>query len=183
MQRLDLAAIDRLRTAIADFIRTLAGLVATIVQYAIQRPRRKAALAAENLFLRKQLALYQERGIKSRRADNATRASLVWLMKYFSWRDTLVIVSPSTLIRWHREGFRLFWRLQSRPGRPAVPTDVQRLIRRMALGLEPPDNQCRHRVIFVDSVKQRRLHVSQLCLSRCRVFLTLPTSCPRFLTW
>ncbi len=46
---LDLAAIDRLRTAIIDFIRTLAGLIATIVQYAIRRPRRKAALAAEYL--------------------------------------------------------------------------------------------------------------------------------------
>ncbi len=118
MQRLDPAAIDRLLRTIVNLNRTLAGLVGTIAQYLAGR---KAALAAENLFLRKQLALYQERGTKPRRADNATRASLVWLMKYFSWRDALVIVSPATLIRWHREGFRLFWQLKSRPGRPSVP--------------------------------------------------------------
>ena len=133
MQRLDLEAIDRLRTTTVGFIRTLVGLIVTIAHYLVGRQRRKAALAAENLFLRKQLALYQERDTNPRRADNATRATLVWLMKYFNWRDALVIVSPATLIRWHREGFRLFWRRKSRPGRPAVPTDVQRLIRRMAL--------------------------------------------------
>ena len=133
MQRLDFAAVERLRTATVDFVRTLAGLIGTVAQYVVQRQRREARLAAENLFLRKQLALFQERETKPRRADNATRASLAWLMKYFNWRDALVVVTPATLIRWHREGFRLFWRLKSRPGRPTVPPDVQRLIRRMAL--------------------------------------------------
>lgn len=133
MQRLNPAAIERLQTATVDFIRTLAGLIVTIVQYVVRRHRRKASLAAENLFLRKQLALFQERETRPRRADDATRASLAWLMKYFSWRDALVIVTPATLIRWHREGFRLFWRLKSRSGRPAVPPAVRQLVRRMAL--------------------------------------------------
>ncbi len=80
------------------------------------------ALAAENLFLRKQLALFQEREIRQRRADDATRAAMVWLSKAFEWREALVIVKPGTLIRWHREGFRLFWKLKSRPGLPDPPS-------------------------------------------------------------
>jgi hypothetical protein len=49
------------------------------------------------------------------------------------WRQLLVIVKPETLIRWHRKGFRLFWRWKSRaPGRPAIPANVQRLIATIA---------------------------------------------------
>ena len=94
------------------------------------RPRR--TLAAENLFLRKQLALYQERGVKPRRPDAATRVSLVLLSRCFDWRNALVSVTPQTLVRWHRQGFRLFWRWKSRPGRPAIPTELRVLIRRIA---------------------------------------------------
>ena len=90
-------------------------------------------LAAENLFLRKQLALYQERQGKPRRATHATRMALVWLSRWFDWRRALGIVKPETFIGWHRQGFRLFWRWKSRPGRPTLPKALQALIRRMAL--------------------------------------------------
>jgi putative transposase len=91
------------------------------------------ALAAENLFLRKQLAHYQERQVKPKLATDATRMALVWLSRIFDWRAALVMVQPATLIRWHRQGFRLLWRWKSKPGRPALPQDLQALIRRMAL--------------------------------------------------
>jgi hypothetical protein len=78
------------------------------------------------------LALFQEREIKPSRADDATRAALVWLSRTFNWRSAPVIVKPATLIRWHREGFRRYWRLKSRPGRPALPRDVRALICQMA---------------------------------------------------
>jgi putative transposase len=94
--------------------------------------RPSPALAAENLFLRKQLALYQERHTEPRRATNAIRMSLVWLSRLFDWRQALVIVQPATLMRWHRKGFRLFWRWKSRPGRPRIPAELQALIRQMA---------------------------------------------------
>jgi transposase InsO family protein len=94
------------------------------------RPR--SALAAENLFLHKQLALYQERHGKPRRAPTATRIALIWLTRWFDWRQALAVVQPATLLRWHRQGFRLFWRWKSRPGRPPIPADLQALIRRMA---------------------------------------------------
>jgi putative transposase len=90
------------------------------------------ALAAENLFLRKQLALYQERHVTPRRATDATRLALVWLGRWFDWRQALTVVQPATFLRWHRQGFRLFWRWKSTPGRPPIPADLQALIRRMA---------------------------------------------------
>ena len=94
--------------------------------------RSTQSIQAENLFLRRQLALYIERGDKPRRIDPVTRVSLALLSRFFDWRDALVVVRPETLIRWHRPGWRLFWRLKSRPGRPPIPRAVQALIRRMA---------------------------------------------------
>src|SRR5262245_21068169 len=89
-------------------------------------------LAAENLFLCKQLALHQERHVQPRRATTATRLALVWLRRWCNWRQALALVQPDTVIRWHRQGFRLFWRWTSRCGRPPIPADLQALIRRMA---------------------------------------------------
>jgi putative transposase len=95
--------------------------------------RSHAHLAAENLFLRKQLALYLEREVKPRRATNATRLTLVVLARFIEWRQVLTIVQPDTLVRWHRHAFRLFWRWTSRHrGRPRIPPALQRLIADMA---------------------------------------------------
>src|SRR5499427_7859682 len=94
--------------------------------------RPSPALAAENLFLRKQLALYQERHVTPRRATDATRLALLWLGRWFDWRQALAVVQPATFLRWHRQGFHLFWRWKSTPGRPPLPADLQALIRRMA---------------------------------------------------
>jgi hypothetical protein len=52
--------------------------------------------------LRKQLALYQERKVKPRRATTATRIAIVWLSRWFDWRQALAVVQPKTFIRWHR---------------------------------------------------------------------------------
>jgi putative transposase len=95
--------------------------------------RSSSALAAENLFLRKQLGLYVERKKKPRRATDSIRFTLAQLTKFFQWRSVLTVVKPDTLIRWHRKGFRLFWKWKSQSsGRPRVPTDVRRLIVEMA---------------------------------------------------
>jgi hypothetical protein len=94
------------------------------------RPRR--SIEAENLFLRRKLALYKERGVKPRRVDAATRVSLAFLSRLFDWRDALVVVRPETLIRWHRAGWRLFWRYKTTQGRPPIPLELRQLIPRMA---------------------------------------------------
>jgi putative transposase len=111
---------------------TLLTLLVDALRYVGFCLRSPATLAAENLFLRKQLALYHERNVKPRRAIPATRIALIWLARWFDWQQALVVVRPATLIRWHRQGFRLFWRWTSRHGRPPIPAELRALIRRMA---------------------------------------------------
>jgi transposase InsO family protein len=94
----------------------------------------RASLAVENLALRQQLAILK-RSVsrpKLRRRDRFFWALLsrLWL----GWRSALILVSPDTVVRWHRQGFRLFWRWKSRgqPGRPALNREIQQLIRRLS---------------------------------------------------
>jgi putative transposase len=107
-------------------------LVADLLQWLPLAFRSSQSIQAENLFLRRQLALYIERGVKPRRIDAATRISLTFFSRLFDWRDALTLVSPAALIRWHRAAWRLFWRMKSKPGRPPIPPELQALIRRMA---------------------------------------------------
>jgi len=93
----------------------------------------RIALLAENLFLRKQLALFQERKIKPRRTTTTFRLAMVALGKFFDWRGALMIVKPETFLRWHRTAFKMFWRWRSRKrGRPALPKNIRELVRQMA---------------------------------------------------
>ena len=65
--------------------------------------------------------------------NDSARIALVALARLIDWRQLLVVVRPETLVRWHRQGFRLFWRWQSRrPGRPRIPHELQDLIAGMA---------------------------------------------------
>jgi transposase InsO family protein len=75
--------------------------------------------------LRKQLALYEEREVKPRRAINATRIVMVWLSHCFDWRAVLYMVTLETFIRWQRQGVRWFWRQKAKPNRPALPKDLR----------------------------------------------------------
>ena len=112
---------------------TLSSVAYDLVHFLILVARSRRLLAAENLYLRKQLALFQERRVKAHRANDSTRLIMVILGRMFGWRDALVNVKPDTFIRWHRQGFRLLWRWKSRPpGRPRLPKDLRRLIREMA---------------------------------------------------
>jgi hypothetical protein len=108
------------------------GLIEDALRWVVLVLRSTETIQAENLFLRRQLALFIERGVQPRRVDAATRVSLVVLARLFEWRSALVVVQPATLIRWQRAGWRLFWRLKSRRGRPPIPEELRRLIRRMA---------------------------------------------------
>jgi putative transposase len=118
-----------IRTLFQTLLRVAQDLV-SLISLAM---RSRAQLAAENLFLRKQLALFLERRVKPRRADDATRITLVALSWFLEWRQLLTVVKPETLIRWHRTLFRLWWRWKSRaPGRPPIPVDLQQLIATVA---------------------------------------------------
>jgi putative transposase len=115
-----------------SWLSTIRRLLCDVVRLARLALTPRVQLAAENLFLRKQLALYQERHVKPKRPDTATRVVLVVLSRLLDWRALLTVVQPDTLIRWHREGWRLLWRWKSRPGRPPIPRELQRLIVSMA---------------------------------------------------
>lgn len=96
--------------------------------------RSKPELIAENAFLRQQL-LVLARTTNRPRLSRADRVLLVLLAsRVRAWRSALLIVQPATLLRWHRAGFRLFWRWRSAPRsrRPRVPTETVDLIVRMA---------------------------------------------------
>src|SRR5215468_11974680 len=95
----------------------------------------RATLQLENLALRHQLGVLR-RSVKRPKLTSTDRLLWAWLCEVWSdWRSALVIVTPETVIGWHRRGFRLFWRWKVRrgqPGRPPVPKGVRALIRKMS---------------------------------------------------
>src|SRR5438132_7117777 len=127
-------------------IRTIFGIFLDALMFLQLCLRPTATVAAENLFLRKELGLFVERKVKARRATDSIRFTLARLSRWFDWREALIVVRPDTLSRWHRKGFRLFWKWKSRPRRrPRIPScnAAFALLRR---GLpEPPRGECRGR--------------------------------------
>ncbi len=98
----------------------------------------KSRLEAENAALRHQLIVLRRRiRIRGRvRLTNSDRWFFVQLYRLFpSILRTLTIIQPETLVRWHRAGFRSYWRWKSRPlgGRPQIGSDLRALIRRMSI--------------------------------------------------
>ena len=94
----------------------------------------RAAMAAENLALRHQLAVLH-RSAKRPKLRTRDRIFWVWLSRLWSgWRSALALVQPETVVGWHRQGFKLYWRWKSRKkrGRPPVDREIRDLIRRMS---------------------------------------------------
>jgi putative transposase len=119
---------------VCELMRGVFAVVVDMLTFFCLTLRSPSVLAAENLFLRKQHALYVERKKKPRRGTDSLRFTLAQLARFFQWRDALTVVKPDTLIRWHRKGFRLFWKWKSRPsGRARIPVDLRKLILEMAL--------------------------------------------------
>jgi putative transposase len=108
-------------------IKIVIQLLAEVARFVCLQFRPTRSVQAENLFLRRQLALFKERGVKPPRVDAVTRISLAVLSRLFDWRDALVVVQPKTIIRWQRAGWRLFWRWKCRPGRPGIPVELRAL--------------------------------------------------------
>jgi putative transposase len=77
------------------------------------------------------VGVLQEHQVQPRKLPDAVWFSLALWSQLFNWRAALVIVKPQTLIGWHRQGFKLFWRSKSRLGRPRIPENLRQLIVRM----------------------------------------------------
>ncbi len=91
-------------------------------------------LAVENLALRQQLAVWKVRRPRPR-LTVMDRIFWVVLSRFWkSWRSSLQVVRPETVVGWHRQGFRRYWAWKSRRrcGRPGIGTELRDLIRRMS---------------------------------------------------
>ena len=112
-----------------DLIRLIFGLVVDLF-------RSRAALEAEVIVLRQQINVLR-RGKPTRltfmAADRLVLGWICWLFP--NARDALAVVRPETVMRWHRAGFRSYWRWKSRgwPGRPALSAEIRKLIREMSI--------------------------------------------------
>jgi hypothetical protein len=112
-----------------DFLRLLLHALAAPL-------RTRAQLEAEIAMLRPQLNVLRRRASSRPRVTTADRLFFVWLCRLFpSLRSAITIVQPDTVLRWHRMGFRLYWRWKSRShgGRPGISVEVRNLIRRMSV--------------------------------------------------
>ena len=93
----------------------------------------KSRLEAENAALRHQLIVLQR---KVRRRDAFTNSDRLFFVQLYRWFPSVLkavtIIRPETLVRWHRAGFRRYWRWKSRSlgGRPQIEADLRTLIRR-----------------------------------------------------
>jgi hypothetical protein len=95
----------------------------------------RSRLEAENLFLRHQLNVALRRAPPRLRLHGSDRAFLVWMIRLWpSLIDTVQVIQPETVLRWHRAGFRALWRWKSRKraGRPKIDRELRDLIRRMS---------------------------------------------------
>src|SRR4030081_2904584 len=96
----------------------------------------RARLEAEIALLRHQLNVLRRQAPLKPRLTVADRLVFVWLYHLFpAVLNAVTIGQPETVIRWHRTGFRLYWRWKSRArgGRPKIPGEIRRLIREMSL--------------------------------------------------
>src|SRR5438445_8608579 len=96
----------------------------------------KSRLEAENAALRQQLIVLQR---KVRGRAQFTNSDRLFFIQLYRWCPSvlkaMMIIRPETLVRWHRAGFRCYWRWKSRPagGRPQIETELRALIRRMSV--------------------------------------------------
>jgi transposase InsO family protein len=111
-------------------------LLSLVLHVVVSPFKTKARLEAEIIMLRHQLNVLRRRVPSKPKLAMADRLLFVWLYRLFpSVLNAIAIVRPETIIRWHRTGFRLYWRWKSRArgGRPKVPMEIRRLIREMSL--------------------------------------------------
>ena len=97
----------------------------------------RANLIVENLCLRQQLIVLQRRVPRPRLRDGDRRFWILVCRWFPTWRDSLLVVQPNTVLRWHRRGWTAYWRWRSRPrrrgGRPPLRRALRALIRRMSV--------------------------------------------------
>src|SRR5215469_2721407 len=113
----------------------MVGIVELLLGWLGSLLKSRQRLQSENLILRHQLNILRRRIRGSVRLSNSDRLVLVWLYRLCpSVVNAVAIIRPETLVRWHRCGFKAFWRWKSpsRAGRPTIPREIRELIREMS---------------------------------------------------
>ena len=109
-------------------------MIRSLLTFCLSLFKPRSRLLLENAFLRKQLEIATRTSprLRLKPFDRFFISTLTTI--YSSWKETLLIVKPETVIRWHQQGFKLYWRWKSRPtpGRPAIPQVQINLIKQMA---------------------------------------------------
>jgi hypothetical protein len=111
-----------------DLFQLILGVVASLF-------KSRARLEAEILVLRQQINVLRRQTPRRPQLNNIDRSLLVWLYRWVpSVLAAVAIIRPETIIRWHRGGFRTYWRWRSRNrvGLPRVSAELRDLIRRMS---------------------------------------------------
>jgi len=111
-------------------------LIFLFVNLAASLFKSKSRLEAENAALRHQLSVLQRKVRGRVQFTNSDRLFFIQLYRWFpSILKAMMIIRPETLVRWHRAGFRRYWRWKSRNqgGRPQIAADLRVLIRRMSV--------------------------------------------------
>ena len=96
----------------------------------------KSRLEAENAALRHQVVVLRRMVHRRVRLTNSDRLFFIQLYRWFpSVLKVITVIRPETLVRWHRAGFRRYWRWKSRPrgGRPRIEAELRGVIRRMSM--------------------------------------------------
>src|SRR5262245_56089917 len=114
----------------------MAGLIFLFLNLVSSLFKSKSRLEAENAALRQQLTVLQRKVSGRVQFTNSDRLFFIQLYRWFpSVLKAVTIIRPETLLRWHRAGFRRYWRWKSRNpgGRPQIAADLRALIRRMSI--------------------------------------------------
>ena len=94
--------------------------------------RTQREFAVENLVLRQQVTVLKRRHPRPRLTDSDRLFWVLLSQIWPKWRSALHLVQPATVVRWHSQGFRYYWRWKSRRrGRPKTDSHIRTLIRRM----------------------------------------------------
>ena len=147
----------------------------------------KSRLEAENAALRHQLIVLRRKVHGRVQLTNNDRWFFIQLYRWFpSIKQVLTIVRPETLVRWHRAGFRCYWRWRSCPlgGRPQIKTEVRALIRQMirepALGSAAHPRRAPQARVRGRPVERRKVHGQAAWTAKPRMAHFPAQSCPRY---
>jgi transposase InsO family protein len=153
---------------ICDRYRYLDGMIAILKIFAAQvtlSVKSRAALQAENALLRHQIDILRRQAPKRIRCSRAERAIIKLFLRLWPRSARFIcILHPKTVVRWHQEGFRLYWRWKSRVrrGRPRTSSEIRALVRQMS-----GDNPLWGAPRIHGEMLKLGFDVSQATVSRC----------------